>query len=151
MTRSGLHLSRRFQAAVYLSFGVLFVTGAAWLYAQGRLEDGSVWEKVPHQLLVVHGGAAMAGLLVLGALSRHVAHGWKARKNRVSGVLLLAVNAFLVATGYGLYYASGETFRAWLSRWHAWVGLTIGLLLPVHVVLGWLVRRGRQRRTADGE
>ena len=146
MTRSGLHLSRRFQAAVYVSFGALLLTGAAWLYAQGQLEDGSVWEKLPHQLLVVHGGAAMVALLVLGALSRHVAHGWKARKNRASGALLLAVNAFLVLTGYGLYYASGETVRAWLSRWHAWVGLTLGLLLPIHVALGWLVRRARTSR-----
>ena len=146
MTRSGLHLSRSFQAAVYLSFSVLLLTGAAWLYAQGRLEDGPVWEKLPHQLLVVHGGAAMVALLVLGALSRHVAHGWKARKNRASGAMLVAVNAFLVLTGYGLYYASSETFRAWLSRWHAWVGLTLCLLLPTHVALGWLIRRARASR-----
>ncbi|MDB6171107.1 MAG: hypothetical protein JWL59_418 [Chthoniobacteraceae bacterium] len=112
------------------------------MIAQTHLEEEG-WETVPRLFLKVHGAAAMAALLVLGALSLHVKRGWKAQRNRLSGLFLLAVNAFLIATGYGLYYAGGEQFRLWLSRWHAWIGLALLLVLPAHILAGKL-QRGRR-------
>ena len=145
MQRSSFRLNRPFKAAVYLSFAALLATGAAWLYAQGRLEDQG-GETLPRLLMKIHGGAAMVALIVLGALTAHIRRGWKADKNRLSGALLIAVNAFLIVTGYGLYYAGGETLREWLSRWHAWIGLGSGVLLPAHVIAGRLIIRALHRR-----
>lgn len=144
MQRSTFHLSRPFQAAVYVSFGVLLLTGAGWMLAQPRLEEPA-WEEIPRLLMKVHGGAAMAALLVLGALLTHIRRGWNADKNRLTGALLIALNAFLILTGYGLYYAGGETLRNWLSRWHAWVGLGTFLLLPAHVIAGRVIIRRLHR------
>ncbi len=138
MKRSTFHLSRPFQAAVYVSFGVLLLTGAGWMFAQTRLED-QAWERLPRLLLRIHGGAAMAALLVLGALATHIRRGWTADKNRLSGALLIALNAFLIATGYGLYYAGDEAFREWLSRWHAWIGVGTFIVLPAHVIAGRVI------------
>jgi hypothetical protein len=145
MQRSTFRLSRRLQTVVYLSFATLLLTGAAWMYAQGRLEDEG-WETIPRLLMKTHGGAAMIALLVIGALAPHVKRAWKADRNRLSGAVLLGVNAFLIITGYGLYYAGGEQLRAWLSRWHAWIGLAVGLLLPAHVIAGRLIIRAAHRR-----
>jgi hypothetical protein len=145
MQRSTFRLNRPFKAVVYLSFGMLLLTGAGWMYAQARLDDLS-WVTLPRLLMKIHGGAAMLALLVLGALTMHIRRGWKADKNRLSGALLIAVNAFLIVTGYGLYYAGDEALRAWLSRWHGWIGLASGVLLPAHVVAGRLIIRALHRR-----
>ena len=145
MKRSTFRLNRPLKAAVYLSFAALLGTGAGWMYAQGRLEDQG-WETFPGLLMKTHGGAAMLALIVLGALSAHIRRGWKADRNRLSGALLIGVNAFLIVTGYGLYYAGGEALREWLSRWHAWIGLGFGVLLPAHVIAGRLIIRALHRR-----
>ena len=145
MQRSSFRLSRPLKAVVYLSFGLLVLTGACWMYAQGRLEDEG-WETIPRLLMKIHGGAAMLALLVLGALTAHIRRGWKADKNRLSGVVLIAVNAFLIVTGYGLYYAGSESLREWLSRWHGWIGLVSGVLLPAHVIAGRLIIRALHRQ-----
>ncbi len=145
MQRSTFRLSRPLQGVVYLAFGALLLTGAGWMYAQGKLEDEG-WETIPRLLMKIHGGAAMAALLVLGALTPHVKRGWKAAKNRLSGSVLLAANAFLTLTGYGLYYAGDEAVRAWFSRWHAWIGLGLGALIPAHVIAGRLIMRALHRQ-----
>ncbi len=145
MRRSTFRLNRPFKALVYLSFGALLLTGAWWMYAQAR-PDGLHWVALPRLLMKIHGGAAMLALLVLGALTAHIRRGWKADKNRLSGALLIAVNVFLIVTGYGLYYAGGEALREWLSRWHAWIGLGSGVLLPAHVAAGRLIIRALHRR-----
>ena len=145
MQRSTFRLNRPFKALVYLSFGVLLLTGAWWMYEQSHLDD-LYPVTLPRLLMKIHGGAAMLALLVLGALTVHVRRGWKADKNRLSGAVLIAVNVFLIVTGYGLYYAGGEALREWLSRWHAWIGLASGVLLPAHVLAGRLIIRALHRR-----
>jgi hypothetical protein len=149
MQRSSFRLSRPFKAAVYLAFGVLLLTGAGWMLAQRHLEEEG-WEKIPRLLLKIHGAAAMLALLLLGALTLHIKRGWLANRNRLSGALLVAVNVFLIVSGYGLYYASDDTLREWLSRWHAWIGLGIFVLLPAHVIAGrWIMRRLHEQKLAQ--
>lgn len=140
MQRSSFRLSRPLKATVYLAFGVLLLTGAALMFPDYPPSSES-WEKLPAISRKIHGGAAMLALLVLGALTAHVKRGWKAAQNRLSGVALLALNAFLIATGYGLYYAADEDFRAWLTRWHGWIGLGTLVLLPGHVLVGRIIIR----------
>jgi hypothetical protein len=57
---------------------------------------------------------------------------WRAKKNRVTGIML-AFNAVLIATAFGLYYSGLETLRQWTSGLHIAFGLFLPLLLLVHV------------------
>lgn len=145
MQRSSFRLSRPLKAVVYLAFGVLVLTGAVLMFPD-YLPTSDTWEKFPALSRKIHGGAAMLTLLVLGALTAHVKRGWKAAQNRLSGVVLLALNGFLIATGYGLYYAAEEDFRTWLIRWHGWIGLGTVVLLPAHVVAGRIIIRRLHNR-----
>lgn len=102
-------------------------------------------------MLKIHGAASMVILLVLGSLlTIHVKKGWQAGLNRGSGVGLLAVFGFLIASGYALYYLADERFRTLTSNSHLWVGLGLPLILAGHVVLGHRVRRRlhRERRAS---
>jgi hypothetical protein len=145
MQRSTFRLSRLFQTAVYSSFGLLVATGAGWMLAQTRPDDASVHE-ISTWLLKIHGAAAMFALLVLGALTAHVRRGWKAKTNRLTGAFIVALNLFLIASGYGLYYAGGEELRTWLSRWHGWIGLGVLLMLPAHIMVGRTIVRKKHNR-----
>ncbi len=140
MRRSTFRLSKTLQAAVYTTFGLLLLTGAGWMIAD-RHRDEAAWQEWPAFLLKIHGAAAMVALLVLGALVLHIKRGWAAKVNRWSGASVIALNVFLVVTGYGLYYAGDENLRARLSRWHAWIGLGTLLILPLHIFWGRAVIR----------
>jgi len=144
MKHSQLRLSRFAELFVYLVFGLLLVTGVGWMFAQATPDEA---DRFPSLMLKVHGGVAMVALVLLGALINHMRKGWRARKNRASGLTLVLVILFLVLTGYGLYYAGDEQLRSLISQWHAWIGLTLFLLLPVHVLIGRALRRKRSRRT----
>jgi hypothetical protein len=142
MKRSKLRLSLFTEFFVYLVFGILLVTGIAWMVFQARLDEGN---HVSSLMLKLHGGAAVVSLILLGALINHVRKGWKSRKNRTSGLTLILAILFLVVTGYGLYYAGDEQLRTLISQWHSWVGLGIVLLLPAHVLIGRAFRRKSKR------
>jgi len=74
-----LRLKPAFRFALYGAFAILFVTGAVWLVADRLKESGEQWQEIAADLLMVHGGAAMATLLLLGALvPLHVQRSWRA-------------------------------------------------------------------------
>jgi cation transport ATPase len=148
MKRSKLRLNPGIEIFVYLIFGLLLVTGVIWMWAQTSLDEGN---QLSSLMLKLHGAAAMGALILLGALINHVRKGWKARKNRGSGIMLLLVILFLVVTGYGLYYTSDEQLRSFISRWHTWIGLGISLLIPSHVMIGRALRRKRSRSVGSYE
>ena len=137
-----MRLNPYFRWAVYSAFVLLFVSGAAWLLAD-QLKDGAngeLWQAAGANLLMLHGGTAMAALLLLGALfPLHMQRSWRARKNRISGLTMITFNAILIVTAFGLYYLGSEMLRPWISDVHIAVGLALPLLLFVHVILG---RRG---------
>src|SRR5258708_5139954 len=95
----------------------------------------------------IHGATATPTPIVLGALLNHIRRGWTAKKNRLSGVTLLAVILFLILPGYGLYYAGDEQLRAFISRSHTWIGFGLVLLIPGHVLLGRALRRKKSTRS----
>src|SRR6266536_1235985 len=117
-TWCALPLSARFRFALYAAFATLFVTGAAWLIADALKDgdDAETWQIIAANLLMLHGGAAMLALMLLGALAPlHVQRAWSTRKNRTTGTAMLSFNAVFVATSFGLYYAGAEGFRPWIS------------------------------------
>jgi small-conductance mechanosensitive channel len=145
--RSPLQLDPGFRWGLYSVFGVLFATGVIWIVAD-RLKDpesGEVWQSIATNMLMVHGGAAMIILVLLGALfPNHIARAWRARTNRIAGVGMLAVNLVLVATAFGLYYLGSETLRPWISDVHIVFGILVPAAFAVHIWVGRQSRRSRR-------
>lgn len=134
-----MRLKSSFRRSIYAAFAVLFLTGAAWLLAdwQKDISPDEIWQQLAATMLMVHGGAAMITLLLLGALiPLHLLRSWRAGKNRVSGSVMAAFNAVLIVTAFGLYYLGSETVRPWMSWIHIAAGVLVALSFPVHIVLG---------------
>ncbi|MBW8781930.1 MAG: DUF4405 domain-containing protein [Verrucomicrobia bacterium] len=149
MSRNRLRLSFRQRLWFHGSFAVLFLSGALWWILHRwfpvQTEFGSQENPLNSWLLRLHGAAAMIALVVLGSLlPNHVRAAWRAHRNRFSGGGMIALSAALTLTGYGLYYAAGETLRLAASLSH----LGLGLAFPG--VLIWHIRRGRALRRRLG-
>jgi hypothetical protein len=83
---------------------------------------------------------------LLGSLlPLHAQRGWRGRKNRLSGAVMLILNGVLVATSFGLYYIGSEKIRLWISDVHLLVGFSLPVALLVHIALG---RRTRSSESA---
>jgi hypothetical protein len=135
-----LRLDPRFRLALYAAFSTLFITGIGWLVAD-RMREGSsndeAWQGAAAKLLMLHGGTAMATLMLLGALvPLHIQRAWRSRRNRVTAIGMLTLNSVLILTAFGLYYAGVDALRAWTSGIHEVVGLCLPFLFLVHVILG---------------
>ena len=145
MATAPLHLEPRFRGTLYAVAFALLVTGVAWLLVD-RLKPiylMETWQRTAASLLMLHGGAAMLMLLLLGAIiPMHVAVAWRRGKNRVTGSMMLVSNAVLVATAFALYYSGSETWRHQASIFHIGFGLGLPVLWAVHV---W-----RGKRTVKG-
>jgi hypothetical protein len=138
-----LRLNPHFLWAIYLAFGVLFGSGTAWLVADQLKESTSaeLWQAAGANLLMLHGGAAMVTLLLLGALfPLHMHRSWRAHKNRITGVVMATLNTMLIVSAFGLYYLGSETIRPWISDGHIAAGLALPAFLIVHIFVG---RRSR--------
>ena len=137
-----MRLNPSFRFAIYAAFAVLFLSGAGWLAAdwQKNISSDEIWQQIAVYLLMVHGGAAMVILLLLGALIPvHVLRAWRAAKNRVSGSVMATFNAVLIVTAFGLYYLGSEVVRPWMSWIHIAAGISLSLFFPLHIFWG---RRG---------
>jgi hypothetical protein len=122
----------------YAVFSTLAATGAIWLLADLlKNPDGEVWQMIASDMLMLHGMTAMIALILIGAMiPLHVQRSWRAGKNRVSGAVMIGVNAVLVATAWGLYYAGSDLLRTFVADVHIAVGFALPVLVIVHVVLG---------------
>src|SRR5260370_1691908 len=86
---------------------------------------------------MLHGGAAMIALLLLGGLvPLHLLPCWRQEKNRVAGIAMATVTTLLIITAFGLYYIGSDTLRAWTSDVHIILGLVFPALLTAHVAVG---------------
>ena len=111
---------------LYGALLVLLGTGIAW---EG-LSPGP-WAAF---LMKVHGAVAMLTLVLLGTFAmHHIPAGWASPRNRWTGVLLLGGLDWLVASGYLLYYAGGESLRLFASQSHLWVGLAACIVMAFHI------------------
>jgi len=134
-----LRLKPWFRFAIYAAFAVLLLTGAGWLVAdwQKDVSGDEIWQQLIAWLLMVHGGAAMVTLLLLGALvPLHLIRAWRARKNRISGSVMVTFNGVLIATAFGLYYLGSETLRPWMSWIHIGAGFSLAMWFPLHIYWG---------------
>ena len=127
------------RVALYATGTVLLLTGAAWLLLHYSLGAGDIPHPLEAWSLRLHGLAAFAGLFVLGVLAAaHIPQGWRLSHRRrwagqrSSGVMLCVVGALLSLTGYLLYYFASEAVRPALGWAHAFVGITMGVLIASH-------------------
>jgi hypothetical protein len=134
-----LRLKSSFRYSIYAAFAALFLTGTGWLVAdwEKNLSSDDIWQQSAAYLLMVHGGAAMATLLLLGALIPvHLLRSWRSGNNRVSGSVMVTLNVVLIVTAFGLYYLGSETVRPWMSWIHIVVGVCMPVLFALHIFLG---------------
>src|SRR5690242_6657464 len=96
---------------------------------KGDPSSGEGWQIAGAYLLMIHGAAAMATLMLIGALvPLHIQGGWRRRRNRITGVIMSACNALLVVSALGLYYAASDVVRPLMSGIHIGVGLCLPVL-----------------------
>jgi uncharacterized membrane protein YbjE (DUF340 family) len=132
-----MRIDPQFRCAIYAAFAVLFVTGGVWLVADALKESEEFWQQMAANLLMVHGGATMVTLMLLGALvPLHLRRAWRARKNRMTGTVMATFNMVLIVTAFGLYYSGSDVVRPWISRVHYGLGLALPVLFLIHVVSG---------------
>ena len=133
-----IRLKRWQRLFLYAVLALLFLSGVAWAYWNYLVASpGDPEMSAKAWAMKIHGAAAMAVLILLGMLlNAHVRFAWRARRNRANGSVFLGAFAILTITGYGLYYAGGESLRAWTSWIHLAIGLVLPILLLIHILLG---------------
>ena len=143
-----IRLKRLQRYFLYAVLALLFLSGVAWTYwTYLAATPGDFETTAKAWAMKIHGVVAMAVLVLIGMLlSGHVKFAWRARRNRANGSVFLSVFAVLTVTGYGLYYAGGETLREWTSWIHLVVGLALPILLLIHIFLGRRTRPSGQLR-----
>ena len=132
---------------VYAALAFAWITGALWVFAHFALGAGADGDSMRHPLeawaLKLHGAAAFVFLLALGSMfAQHIPRAWYLRRNIASGVSALIVAAFLVATGYALYYFALDDAHAIVSTLHWSVGLAAVALFWAHIAIGRRARPG---------
>lgn len=141
MTGANGRQARRQRNAVDGVGAMLLLSGLAWLAVHYGVGAGA--GRLPHPaeawLMRLHGLAAFAALLLLGAIAAaHVPAGWRITSEggwpgrRGSGVVLCTLAGLLVLTGYMLYYFAPEPVRPALGWIHAAAGVGMAVVLGVH-------------------
>ena len=145
-----VQLGSRARWALGLTLLALLGSGIAWLavHFAGELGLGPGDElgRIAGEAvtLKVHGAAALATLIALGAmLAAHARPAWALQRNRASGTVVLAGFALLTASGYALWYFATDETRPPLSLLHWATGLAIAAVLPVHIAFGRSSRASR--------
>lgn len=88
-----------------------------------------------HSILIVHGFAAYFFVLLFGAvMPTHIKAGWKNKRNRLSGGLMVVVMTLLLISGLLLYYGADSRKAALWVHWVIGCGLV--LLFPLHFIRG---------------
>jgi hypothetical protein len=137
--------ARRWQL-YFVGIGV-WLSGGLWLLFHYFLvqqgDFGPVENPLTSWWLRLHGAFAFASIWIFGLLwGTHITVAWPRNRHRWSGSVLAAVFAFLIVSGYLLYYAGSDTIRPVLSVLH-W---GIGLVCPVFFFLHrFRLRRQRTR------
>lgn len=128
----------------YLALVAVAISGIAWWFLHDVLQWG--WMLAERRLLISHGIAAAATLVIVGGLlPLHIHLAWRVRRNLSSGIAALAIMTLLAVTGSLLYYGS-QDWRDWVRWVHIGAGLIAALIIPTHV---WLGRRKLPRSAAS--
>lgn len=128
------HLPSWQRLSTHLVFAVCALSGLAFFMKHDL--GLALWEIAARTLLVTHGISATLALLAFGAvLPGHIRSAWNVRRNRGSGVVMIAVMSALMVSGLLLYYGA-EDWRDGALWAHWLVGGAAFAAFPLHLVLG---------------
>ena len=98
-----------------------------------------------HSILIAHGVTAYLFVMLFGAVMPvYIKSGWKTKRNRISGSLMVTVMSLLIISGLFLYYGV-DTREA--ALWVHWViGGGLALLFPAHYLLGRRVNHSTRKQ-----
>lgn len=141
MKAKGFRIDRTLSLTLYLSLGLLLVSGSAWLAAHYFFAENSDFGLIPSPIepisLQIHGAIAPIFLMGLGALfPTHIARAFRSGINLKSGVSVLALVFVLIVSGYLLYYSGSDTLRDFSSILHSVIGLLVCPVLALHILRG---------------
>ncbi len=131
----------------------LLLSGVAWLPIHHLWGAGAGELPSPLEpwLMRWHGLAVLTGLFALGLVSAgHVPRGWRARRQRASGLVLCILWGLLALSGYGLSYLVSERWRGALGWAHAGAGMLAFAVGALHArPIRWPSLAARERRGSD--
>ena len=132
-----MRFSPTFRRLLLLILAGVAISGLAWTwidlaYGFGPVEDPA-FQSAKAWLGRIHGAFAMLGLAALGAVAAtHVPLSWKAQIHRGSGISVAVCALALALTGYLLYYAAEDLFRAVNSYAHIVAGMAACAAFGLH-------------------
>ena len=127
--------SRRW--ALYIIGVGVWLSGGLWLlFHHFFVEPGAFGPKI-HPLepwwLKLHGAFGFAAIWIFGLLwGAHVSRAWPGLRRRWSGGLMTGVFAWLIVSGYLLYYVGNENTRSVVSILHWGIGLASPICFGIH-------------------
>jgi len=126
-----------------------FVTGSSfWLLKTFAMQAGDFGPEshfLQYPALQLHGFAAFLMMMCLGAIfGSHIPKNWHYKRGKNSGIAILSVVTFSVISAYSLYYLVSEDFHTLLANSHAIVGITLPVILFIHITLA---RKAKGRKT----
>lgn len=115
---------------------LLLISGGVWSFLDEFQRAAAHW------MLALHGGAAMASLLVIGAiLGHHSLLSWRRKINRFSGAITLLTLGVLIVTAFALYYTGSDQVRDWTVWVHTAAGAALPVVLMLHAIVGRIIMR----------
>jgi hypothetical protein len=121
-------MTRPFYRVLLCVLLLLSLSGVVWMvlhyfFAQPN-EFGTARNPSESTWLRIHGIVAVVAVFLLGGVAMtHIAAGWKQLRNRPSGLTLAASGAFLILSGYALYYITADSARSVTSIAHEATGV----------------------------
>ena len=138
-----LKLPRWHKQTLYTAFGILLISGIAWLLMHYGRDADSLPSPLEAWVMRLHGLSSMVMLMALGmVLGQHIPSGWRLSRmagrpaQKRSGLWLSGALALAALTAYGLYYLVPES-------WHALTGWAHALLAAAALPLWWWHRPHR--------
>jgi len=127
--------SRRW--ALYIIGIGVWLSGGLWLlFHYFFVEQGEFGPKIhPFEpwSLKLHGAFAFASIWIFGLLwGVHVSRAWPGLRRRWSGGVMTGVFAWLILSGYLLYYVGNENARSVVSILHWGIGLATPICFAFH-------------------
>ncbi len=132
-----------------LAFGV-WASGGLWLiYHYFMTTPDDFGFEAPHRLekwwLILHAALAVWSTWMFGNLwINHIKLGWRVKARWISGGCLFLMVAWLIVSGFLLYYVGDPALRGLVSKTHWIPGLTALALFVAHLIGTWLGSRKMQ-------
>jgi hypothetical protein len=148
--RQSPRFARSKRRALYIIGLGVWLSGALWLlfhhFFVEQGEFGPEFNPLEPWWLKLHGAFGFAAIWIFGLLwAIHITKAWPGLRRRWSGGVLTAIFAWLILSGYLLYYVGDESARSVVSVLHWGIGLVSPVCFGFHRLR---LRKGRLARSS---